>query len=109
MGYYFHHVGHEGWRTMVFTTLTLSQLTLVLSIRSERDSFFSIGPLTNASLLFIVAFTVVLQMMVTYVPFWQQVLKTYPLSGAEMGVSLALATVPFWADELRKWMVRRWT
>jgi hypothetical protein len=35
------------------------------------------------------------------------VLKTHPLSGVEMGVSLALATVPFWVDELRKWVVRR--
>jgi Ca2+-transporting ATPase len=107
MGYYFHQIGHEGWRTMVFTTLTLSQLAVVLSFRSERDSFFSIGPLTNAALLFIVAFTVLLQMMVTYMPFWQRVLKTHPLSGVEMGVSLALATVPFWVDELRKWVVRR--
>jgi Ca2+-transporting ATPase len=107
MGFYYHHIGHEGWRTMVFTTLTLSQLALVLSIRSERDSFFTIGPLTNVTLLFIVAFTFLLQMMVTYVPFWQRLLKTYPLTGEEIAVSLALATVPFWAEEIRKWFVRR--
>ena len=107
MGFYYHQIGHEGWRTMVFSTLTLSQLVLVLSIRSERDSFFTIGPLTNVTLLFIVAFTFLLQLMVTYVPFWQRLLKTYPLSGEEMAVSLALATVPFWAEEIRKWFVRR--
>jgi len=107
MGFYYHQIGHEGWRTMVFTTLTLSQLALVLSIRSERDSFFTIGPLTNVTLLFIVAFTFLLQMMVTYVPFWQRLLKTYPLTGEEIAVSLALATVPFWAEEVRKWFVRR--
>ncbi|MCX6549396.1 MAG: cation-translocating P-type ATPase [Acidobacteria bacterium] len=107
LGFYFSQAGHEGWRTMVFTTLTLSQLMLVLSIRSERDSFFTIGPLTNVALLFIVAFTFLLQMMVTYVPFWQRLLKTHPLTGGELGLCLALATVPFWADELRKWVVRR--
>jgi len=107
MGYYFNQIGHEGWRTMVFTTLTLSQLTLVLSIRSERDSFFAIGPLTNVPLLLIVGFTFLLQMMVTYVPFWQRVLKTHPLTAEEVGVSIALATVPFWAEEIRKWFVRR--
>jgi Ca2+-transporting ATPase len=107
MGYYYLQVGHEGWRTMVFTTLTLSQLALVLSIRSERDSFFTIGPLTNVPLLFIVGLTFLLQMMVTYVPFWQHLLKTHPLSGEEVLVSLALATVPFWAEEIRKWLIRR--
>jgi P-type Ca2+ transporter type 2C len=109
MGFYFNQIGHEGWRTMVFTTLTLSQLALVLSLRSERDSFFKIGPLSNAPLLFVVAFTFLLQMMVTYVPFWQRVLKTHPLTGGELGVSLAAAMVPFVVDEIRKWVIRRRT
>jgi Ca2+-transporting ATPase len=107
MGYYFHQAGHEGWRTMVFTTLTLSQLALVLSIRSERDSFFTIGPLTNVPLLLIVGLTFLLQMMVTYTPFWQRLLKTHPLSGGDIAVSLLLASVPFWAEEVRKWVLRR--
>ena len=107
MGYYFNQVGHEGWRTMVFTTLTLSQLTLVLSIRSERDSLFTIGPLSNTPLLFVVAVTFLLQMMVTYVPFWQRLLKTHPLTGAELVICLLLSTVPFWVEEGRKWIARR--
>jgi Ca2+-transporting ATPase len=107
MGFYFYQIGHEGWRTMVFTTLTLSQLALVLSIRSERDSFFAIGPLTNVPLLLVVGLTFLLQLMVTYVPFWQRLLKTHPLTGGELAVSLALASVPFWAEEIRKWLVRR--
>jgi P-type Ca2+ transporter type 2C len=107
MGYYYHQLGHEGWRTMVFTTLTLSQLALVLSIRSERDSFFTIGPLTNMPLLVIVGITFLLQLMVTYVPFWQRLLKTHPLTGEEVAVCLLLASVPFWAEEIRKWVVRR--
>jgi Ca2+-transporting ATPase len=107
MGYVYLQSGHEGWRTMVFTTLTLSQLALVLSIRSERDSFFTIGPLTNVPLLFIVGFTFLLQLMVTYVPFWQRLLRTHALTGEEVAVCLALASVPFWAEEIRKWLVRR--
>jgi len=107
MGFYYSQIGHEGWRTMVFTTLTLSQLALVLSIRSERDSFFTIGPLTNVPLLVIVAITFLLQLMVTYVPFWQRLLKTHALTGEEIAVSLVLASVPFWAEEIRKWFVRR--
>jgi Ca2+-transporting ATPase len=107
MGYYYHGIGDPGWQTMVFTTLTLSQLALVLSIRSEQASFFSIGPLTNRPLLVIVFATFLLQMMVTYTPFWQDLLKTRSLTGNELGVSLAVALLPFLADEARKYVVRR--
>jgi len=107
MGYYYHGISHEGWRTMVFTTLTLSQLGLVLSLRSERDSFFKIGPFSNAPLLYVVGVTFLLQMMVTYSPFWQRIMKTHALTGAELAVSLGMATVPFVVEELRKWVLRR--
>ena len=107
MGYYYHAAGDPGWQTMVFTTLTLSQLALVLSIRSERDSFFSIGPFTNVPLLFVVLLTFLLQMMVTYTPFWQDLLKTRALTGQELLVSLAVAFLPFVIDETRKVVIRR--
>ena len=107
MGYYYHAAGDPGWQTMVFTTLTLSQLALVLSIRSERDSFFSIGAFTNVPLLFVVFLTFLLQMMATYTPFWQDLLKTRALTGRELLVSLAVALVPFVMDEARKTVVRR--
>jgi Ca2+-transporting ATPase len=102
MGYYYRAQGHPGWQTMIFTTLTLSQLALVLSIRSERESFFAIGPFSNAPLIYIVLLTFLLQMMVTYTPFWQGLLKTRALSGVELLVSLGIALLPFAVDEVRK-------
>jgi Ca2+-transporting ATPase len=107
MGYYFLTIGDAGWQTMVFTTLTLSQLTYVLAVRSSRDSFFRIGALTNTPLALTVVFTFLLQLMVTYVPFWQDLLKTRALTAEELGVSLAVATLPFWAEEVYKWVRRR--
>ncbi len=35
------------WQTMVFTTLALLQLGHALAVRSERESFFTLGPRTN--------------------------------------------------------------
>ncbi|MCX6537648.1 MAG: cation-translocating P-type ATPase [Acidobacteria bacterium] len=107
MGYYFFAIGDTGWQTMVFTTLTLSQLAYVLAVRSSRDSFFRIGALTNTPLALTVVFTFLLQLMVTYVPFWQDLLKTRPLTAGELGVSLAVATLPFWTEEVYKWLRRR--
>ncbi len=107
MGYLFWSSGHAGWQTMTFTTLTLSQLVLVLTVRSNRDSFFTIGPLTNKPLLATVIVTLLLQLMITYVPFWQDLLRTRPLTMDELGISLLVSTIPFWAFELHKWIGRR--
>ena len=75
--------------------------------RSSRDSFFRIGALTNAPLALTVAMTFLLQMMVTYTPFWQDLLSTRALTGEELAVSLSLATLPFWTEEAYKWARRR--
>lgn len=64
------------WQTMVFTTLALSRMGLAQTMRSERDSLFQIGLLSNKPLLGAVALTFGLQMAVIYVPFLQTVFKT---------------------------------
>jgi Ca2+-transporting ATPase len=97
--------GHAAWQTMVFATLTFSQMSLAFAVSSERDSFFSIGPFKNKMLLGAVLLSTLLQMAVIYVPFLQQVFQTTALSARELAVTLAAGTVVFWAVELRKWLV----
>jgi Ca2+-transporting ATPase len=72
--------GNPAWQTLVFTTLTLSQMGHVLAIRSDRYSLFTIGFWSNKPLLGAVLLTFLLQMAVTYVPFLQEVFKTQALS-----------------------------
>jgi Ca2+-transporting ATPase len=43
MGYWDWSNGRATWQTMVFTTLTLSQMGNALAIRSERDSLFRVA------------------------------------------------------------------
>jgi Ca2+-transporting ATPase len=95
------------WQTMVFTTLTLSQMGNALAIRSERDSLFRIGLLSNKSLLGTVLLTFVLQLAVVYVPFLQGFFKTVALPPPDLIISLILSTVVFWGIELEKWLLRR--
>ena len=99
--------GHAHWQTMAFTVLTLSQLGHVLAIRSERDSFFTQGPLSNKPLLGAVVLTVALQMATIYVPFLQPIFKTEALSAAELGVCVAVSGVVFVGVEFEKWLTRR--
>ncbi len=107
LGYYYYTAGDPAWQTVVFTTLTLSQLILVLSIRSERDSFFAIGPLGNPALLLVVFVTFLLQAMVIYSPLWQRLLQTVPLDGPHLSVSVIASVTPFVTDEVRKAITRR--
>lgn len=102
-----YHTGSAHWQTMVFTTLTLSQMGHVLAIRSERESFFQQGPLSNLPLLGAVALTFTLQMATIYVPLLNAIFKTEPLSMSELALSLALSSVVFIGVEIEKWLVRR--
>ena len=107
VGFVYWRAGSEAWQTMVFTTLTLSQMGNVLAIRSNRDSLFQQGLGSNKALLAAVALTLILQLAVTYLPPLQTVFHTKALSLTDLGVALALSTVVFWAVELEKLLIRR--
>ncbi|MEJ2737241.1 MAG: cation transporting ATPase C-terminal domain-containing protein, partial [Anaerolineae bacterium] len=106
MGNWMWRTGWDNWQTMLFTTLTLSQMGHALAVRS-RDSLFKVGLLSNGALLGAVLLTFVLQMAVVYVPFLQDLFKTDALSLGELLFSLILSTVVFWGVELEKWLMRR--
>ncbi|MDQ1313962.1 MAG: P-type Ca2+ transporter type [Pseudomonadota bacterium] len=101
------HVGSAHWQSMVFTVLTLSQLGHVLAIRSERESLFVQGVLSNRLLMAALPITFALQMAVLYVPWLNPVFKTEPLGLGELAVCLALSSVVFIGVEIEKALVRR--
>jgi len=94
------------WQTIAFTVLTLSQMGHVLAIRSNQESLFSVGLLSNLPLLGAVLVTFALQMTVIYTPALNAVFRTVPLDLADLGLCLALSSVVFVAVELQKWFVR---
>ncbi len=98
---------HGSWQTMVFTVLCLSQMGHVMAIRSERESLFSQGALSNKPLLGAFLLTFGLQMATIYLPVLNPIFKTEPLTGGELVFSLAMSTVVFAAVELEKLLKRR--
>jgi len=94
--------GHTHWQTMVFTTLTLSQVAYALAIRSESESLFRLGLMSNLPLLGAVLLTLVLQLAIIYVPVLNTVFKTDALSPVELVVCLGAAAVAFAAAEGEK-------
>ena len=95
------------WPTMVFTTLALLQLGHALAVRSERESFFTLGARSNPWLLGAVGVTAVVQVAIIYVPFLQHVFDTATLGPAEFGVVALASTTVFVAVEAEKWVRRR--
>jgi Ca2+-transporting ATPase len=92
---------------MLFTTLTLSQMAHVMAIRSEKQSLFKIGVMSNRPMLGAVSLTFVLQLALIYVPFLQNFFQTMALPAMELGITIAVSAVVFWAVELEKWFSRR--
>jgi P-type Ca2+ transporter type 2C len=107
LGFWAWRTGQASWQTMLFTTLTLSQMGHALAVRSRRDSLFQLGLFSNKALLGAVLLTFLLQLAVVYLPFLQDLFKTHALSWSELLVTLALSTVVFWGVELEKWLQRR--
>jgi len=98
--------GMENWQTMVFTILCFSQMGNVLAIRSERRSLFSQEIFSNAPLFGAFALTVALQLATVYVPLLNPIFHTAPLSAKELGMTLGLSSIVFFAVEIEK-LVRR--
>jgi P-type Ca2+ transporter type 2C len=107
MGLWFWNANNPAWQTMVFTTLTLSQMGHAMAIRSGTESLFTSGLLSNKPLLGAVLLTFGLQMAVVYVPFMQETFGTIALSMSELSISLVMSTIVFIAVELEKWWLRR--
>ena len=101
------NTGSAHWQTVIFTVLTLSQMAHVIAIRSEVESFWSLGLFSNLPLLGAVTLTVAVQMAAIYFPPLQRILKTAPLSAAELAFVLGLCAVVFFAVEVEKRFIRK--
>jgi len=107
VGYWYWVRDLPTWQTMVFSTLTISEMGYVLAIRSQRDSLFSLGVFSNRLLIGAVLLTTLLQIGVVYVPFLQVIFETVPLTIPDLSICFAASVVLFALVELQKWMLRR--
>ncbi len=95
------------WQTIVFSTLAFLQLGHALAVRSETESFFTLGWRTNVPLARAVAATVAMQLAIIYLPPLQPIFETEALAPIELAVMLAASTLAFVAVEIEKWLIRR--
>jgi len=95
------------WQTVVFTVLTVSQLFHSLAVRSDRESLFSIGLLSNLPMLGAVLLTLLLQLAVIYLPVMNGIFHTQPLPLYDLLVCLGISSLVLVAVEVEKWLIRK--
>jgi Ca2+-transporting ATPase len=107
IGWWFWKANDPAWQTLLFTSLTLTQMAHILAIRSERHLIFEKGLSSNLALVAAVLVTIAFQLALVYAPFLQTVFNTTGLSARHIAVTAGLGLIVFAAVELEKLIVRR--
>ena len=82
-------------QTMAFAVLALCQLTHVFNLRSNKDSIFKVGLLTNKTLIGAVVLSGALMLTVLNLPFLQEIFEVVklPLVDLEWVIGLVIAPI----------------
>ncbi len=99
--------GKPAWNTMVFIFLTIAQMGHAYGLRSHVNSAFTLPFFGNKLLLVAIGLTLVLQIGSVYIPFFNEVFGTNPLTLEQLVLCLALSTVVLIGVEVEKLLIRR--
>lgn len=95
-------------RTIAFTVLAIGQMFHVVGIHAgERVSVFRSSFRKNMLLLYAVLLTLVLQLLVIYVPFLQSTFETVALTLEQLFISLILPALVLITVEVEKILIER--
>ena len=92
--------------TLVQAGIVISQFFNALAVRTERESVFQAGLLSNPRLIAAGLFGIALMSAISYVPLLQSVFHTAPLTIGDWALLTAVGALPLAADELRKARLR---
>lgn len=94
-------------QTAAFTTLALSEMIRSLNNRSEKHSVFSNELRPNFFLYWVIIISIAVQLLVVYTEAGNTLLKTQPLTGEFLVLSVAMALLPLFGMELYKVSLRQ--
>ncbi|MDB9526593.1 cation-translocating P-type ATPase [Oscillatoria sp. CS-180] len=98
----------ERWKTMVFTTLCLTQMGHAIAVRSSNRMTYQLSLFSNPFVLGAVIITTILQLMLIYVGPLRNFFGTHLLSPTELAICFGFSTLLFVWVELEK-LFRRFT
>ena len=99
----------ERARTIALTTMVFFQFYQALNCRSETQSIFRMNPLSNQLLFISMIAAFLAQLSVIYVPAFQWVFRTVPITISEWMDIILVSTTIILVVEADKWLRRRRT
>ncbi len=96
-----------GWQTVLLSTLVFIQLAVALEARSEQEPLYRIGLLKNRLMVLAVVLTVILQLLVVYLPAAQHIFGTRAMTLRDLALSIGLALPVLICIEIWKAIMRR--
>jgi Ca2+-transporting ATPase len=94
-------------RNLAFSVLVFGELLRAFSARSTTRVFWEVGAFTNARLLGVVAFSILLQVGIHHIPATQALFELSALSLTDCALTLLVGMGPVTVIELHK-LLRRW-
>src|SRR5664280_1807127 len=92
---------------MTQAAIVAGQVANGFACRTERESLFKVGLFTNRFLVISEVIGVGIILIISYVPLVANIFKTGPLTLADWAFLVISAVVLFFAEEARKWSLRR--
>jgi Ca2+-transporting ATPase len=94
-------------RSVVFTTLILSELLRAFSSRSQNHTLFRIGFFTNTRMIQAVFASFMLTFIVLYIPALNEIFDVVPLTLRDWQIVTAFSFIPLLVGELYKDLFKR--
>ena len=102
LGSWYYFTDRPEWQTMVFTSLAFMQVFQALASRSEKESFFKMGIMSNPVLAAMIAVVVGLQLLVIYTPSLANFFEVLPLKWHDLSITILTGLVVFVVMEVSK-------
>lgn len=104
---YFLPVSEEKARSAAFITMAFCQLYNVFNMRSIRQSMFTIGFFSNKYVNIALIVSIIIQVMIVEIPFFERLFKFDPISFTEFVAMAALASFVLIFGEIVKLIKRK--
>jgi magnesium-transporting ATPase (P-type) len=93
--------------TIVFVGIVTSQIGNLLGCQTTRTSTFKIGLFKNRWVPMGIVFEVIVMLSIVYIPYLQSIFNTTALGINEWLYVVTFIPIMFFADELRKYIIRK--
>lgn len=102
LGAWYFFTGRPEWQTMIFTSLAFMQVFQALASRSDKESLFKMGVMTNPLLAGMALLVTALQLAVIYIPALANFFEVVPLSLCDLAIAMSMGVIVFLVMELNK-------